>query len=307
MVKLSVKAEGKSCHMNLHSFILFVVPVLIAMTSQPARGEGRIQVEKDISYHGGDRAEQADLYLPPAGKPGELRPGIVIIHGGGWMIGRRNGRHEVNIGMTLAEHGYVCLSIDYLLQPQATDAPRIWPRNLHDCKTAVRWLRAHAAKYQIDVDHIGVIGGSAGGYLASMVGLTGPESALDPQGPYGDQSCRVQAVVDLYGSMVIAPHRIRILVDPSNLDAVKQVTPLSHVDSGDPPVLILHGAADTTVPLQDAEMFAAALQEARVVHELVIIPDAGHSFGLQPEQQDLRPLVLEFLDKFLKHAGPRAE
>ncbi len=265
-----------------------------------------VQIEKGIAYLGADRAEQADLYLPPTAPPGELRPGIVIIHGGGWTGGRRDANREINIGTTLAEHGYVCLSIDYLLQSAEPGAKKIWPQNLHDCKTAVRWLRAHADKYQIDTDHIGVIGGSAGGHLAAMVGLTG--SDLDPPGPYADQSTRVQAVVDMYGPMAHNRSRIERLVDPASPDVEKfarQITPLSHIDAGDPPVLILHGTADTTVDVADSELFAAALAKGNVPHELVIIPDAPHTFHLQPEQRDLRPVVLGFFDKYLKAARKR--
>jgi len=289
--------------MNLRSLVLLSI-VASFYLAVPAPAANAVQIEKGIPYLGPDRAELADLYLPPTATPGELRPGIVIIHGGGWTSGQRDANREINIGTTLAEHGYVCLSIDYVLQSEDPAAPKIWPRNLHDCKSAVRWLRANAAKYQIDTDHIGVIGGSAGGHLAAMVGLTGPE--LDPAGPYGEHSTRVQAVVDLYGPMAHTARRIDVLVDPANPDALtlaKQITPLTHIDAGDPPVLILHGTADKSVPLADSELFAAALAKGGVPHELIIIPDAPHTFHLQPKQRDLRPVVLGFFDKYLKRAS----
>lgn len=260
-----------------------------------------VQIEKDIPYLGGDRNEKADLYLPPSASPGEKRPGIVIVHGGGWRGGKKDANREINIGTTLASHGYVCLSIDYLLQ--RSEGPRIWPQNLHDCKTAVRWLRANAERLQLDADHIGAIGGSAGGHLVAMLGATGPEAGLDPAGPYGDYSCRVQAVVDLYGPMADTPPRNEFLTGQpcgENPELCREVTPLSHLDAADPPVLILHGTKDKTVPLRDSAVFAEALARAGIEHEMIVIPNAPHTFDLQPKQRDLRPLVLEFFDRHLK-------
>lgn len=263
---------------------------------------GEVRIEKDIDYLGADRAEKADLYQPPAGDPEARYPGIVIIHGGGWSGGDKGAAREQNIGTTLAQNGYVCLSINYLLQPK--EGPRIWPRNLHDCKTAVRWLRANAKRLQIDPDHIGVIGGSAGGHLAAMVGATGPDAGLDPTGPYGEHSCQVQAVINLYGPMARAEKWLRVLVGQPCEEApelCRQVTPLSHLDASDPPVLILHGTADKTVPLSESADYAEGLHKAGVEHELIVISNAPHTFHLQPKQRDLRPVVLGFFDKHLKN------
>ena len=278
-----------------------LIPVLAALSGPVAAAD--VRVEKDVPYLGPDRAEKADLYLP-AGDGPRPRPAVVIIHGGGWTGGDKGARREQNIGTTLAAHGYVGMSVNYVLQ--TPDGPPVWPRNLHDCKTAVRWLRANAERLRIDPDRVGVIGGSAGGHLAALVGVTGPESGLDPEGPYGAFSCRVQAVVDLYGPMADAPAGPRRIIGKSPEEApeaYRQVTPLSHLDKNDPPVLILHGTADKTVPVDDSERFAAALKTAGVRHELVIIPGAPHTFDLQPKQRDLRPVVLAFFDKHLKPAS----
>src|SRR5262245_32236662 len=176
--------------------------VVAACAGVPAFGQTDVKVpegvriEGDVEYLEPGRTEKADLYLPASVIKGQRRPAVLIIHGGGWTGGDKAAAREFNIGTNLVLHGYVGMSIDYVL---STQGKVTWPQNLYDCKTAVRWLRKNAERLQIDPDHIGVIGGSAGGHLAAMVGLTGPADGLDPKGPYGEFSCRVQCAVDLYG------------------------------------------------------------------------------------------------------------
>lgn len=259
-----------------------------------------VRIEKEVAYLGEDRAEKADLYLPPASvEPPEGRgfPAVVIIHGGGWSGGDKGAAREINIGTTLAKNGYIGMSINYLLANEAHPGPT-WPQNLHDCKTAVRWLRANAERLRLDPEHIGAIGGSAGGHLAAMLALAGPE--LDPP---GEGDTRIRCAVDLYGPVLWLEQRDITMFRKSRAEApelYRQASPLTHVDKDDPPVMILHGTADTTVAVADSEALAAALQAAGVEHHLEIIPDAPHSFHLEPKQRDLRPLVLGFFEKHLK-------
>jgi dipeptidyl aminopeptidase/acylaminoacyl peptidase len=148
-----------------------------------------------------------------------------------------------------------------------------------------------------------VIGGSAGGHLAAMVGVTGPESMLDPAGPYGDQSCSVQCVVDLYGPAdvenwkEISALRTSVAATPS---LYRQFSVLTHLDKSDPPFLILHGTEDKTVDVAQSKSLAAALAKAGIEHHLEIVEGAPHSFHLEPKQKDLRPLVLGFFEKHLR-------
>ncbi len=268
----------------------------------PEPAEEAIRIEKDVEYLGPDRQEKGDLYLPAKVAEGQRCPAVVIIHGGGWSGGDKGAAREINIGTNLASNGYVGFSINYVL---AQGKPT-WPQNLHDCKTAVRWLRKNADRLHVDPDHIGVIGGSAGGHLAAMVALTGPEAGLDPPGPYGEYSCRVQAAVDLYGpaDLMNWPPRpsLGMLAEPrvDQPDLYRRASPTTHADKNDPPLLILHGTADKTVPVEQSEILAEALQKAGVQHELIVIPDAPHTFHLQPKQRDLRPTVLGFFNRYLK-------
>jgi acetyl esterase/lipase len=261
-----------------------------------------VRIEKGVFYLPAERAEKADLYLPPVFETGKKYPGVLIIHGGGWTSGKRDAAREINIGTTLASHGYVCLSIDYLLHDPMSDKT-CWPQNLHDCKTAVRWLRANRERLQLDADHIGVIGGSAGGHLACMVGVTQSRDGLDPAVPYGDQSCAVNCVVDLYGPTDFTDSKdIAALRKPRSEapELYRAFSVLTYLDKNDPPTLIMHGTADATVPLAQSELLAAALTKLGVEHQLVIVEGAPHTFHLQPKEQDLRPIVLAFFDKHLK-------
>ena len=104
---------------------------------------------KDVTYLEPDRAEKADLYLPPIFEPGKKYPGIVIIHGGGWTGGDKGAAREINIGTTLASHGYVCMSINYALAKAGSPT---FPQNIQECKRAVRWLRKNADRFQLDAD-----------------------------------------------------------------------------------------------------------------------------------------------------------
>lgn len=270
---------------------------LLLTTLAPAAD--KVRSELDVDYLGSGRKEKADLYLPANPQPGQKFPAVVIIHGGGWSGGEKRAVREINIGTTLALNGYVGMSIDYALANSEHPGPT-WPQNLHDCKTAVRWLRKNAERLHIDPTHIGVIGGSAGGHLAAMLGLCGGE--LNPP---GEGDCRVQCAVDLYGPVLWFEQRNLAMFRKARNEAqelYKQADPRSHIDRNDPPLLILHGTADKTVAVADSEALATAMKAAGASCQLEIIPDAPHSFHLQPRQRDLRPLVLGFFDKHLKPA-----
>lgn len=289
----------------LRASVVITLPLLGISTKAAApkdENAEKVRIEKDVSYLAPDRQEKGDLYLPATVPAGHRCPAVVIIHGGGWSGGDKGANREINIGTNLAANGYVGFSINYVL---AKGKPT-WPQNLYDCKTAVRWLRANAERLKIDTKHIGAIGGSAGGHLATMVALTGPESGLDPPGPYGEFSCRVQAAVDLYGPAELTtwPQRPALSMLPATREEkpelYRQASPTTHADKSDPPILILHGTADKTVPVEQSQLLADALKKAGVEHQLMIIEGAPHSFHLQPKQQDLRPVVLGFFDRHLK-------
>ena len=280
-------------------------------------------IEQNVSYLEPGREEKLDIYLP-ANRPKDARsPGIVIIHGGGWAGGDKAASREFNIGTNLAKAGYVCASVNYML-----DAGKRWPTNLQDCKNAVRFLRKYAERYQVDSDNIGVIGGSAGGHLALMVAYTAGVPELEPSAPYPGVSSAVKAVVDMYGIANLATRRktdadgnpIGAFWRSSNMisgspeenpAAWRLASPIFHIKKDSPPTLILHGTKDTTVDRAQSVELAAKLKQHGVEHRLILIEGIGHTFDLQtwgrkPLPYDLRPTVIGFFDKYLKRNLTRA-
>ena len=293
---------------SVKTHVRMTVAIAVVLCSWQAVAD-EVSVQRDVAYLGPDRKEKLDLYLPGTIPEGQRLPAVVIIHGGGWFGGDKGARREQNIGTNLARAGYVCASINYLLAEKKDEnlgerLATVWPKNLHDCKTAVRFLRKNAARYNIAPDQIGAIGGSAGGHLTAMLGLTGPDDGLDPEGPYGEFSCRVQAIVPMYGVHDLIT-RVR---DDNLLDALNDqqrrlciaASPVTYASKDDPPALILHGTADSTVAVKQSELLADALRKVDVPMELVIVEGAPHSFHLQPKQRDLRRLVIGFFDEHLK-------
>ena len=143
----------------------------------------RVGIKENLEFLEAGRSERMDLYYPADPRPGDKFPGIVIIHGGSWCRGIRNAEREINIGTNLARMGYVCISIDYRLATPGNVKKygRTFPVNLQDCKKAVQWLRKNAEKLHVDAGKIGCIGGSAGGHLAALLSVAGPDAGLEPE------------------------------------------------------------------------------------------------------------------------------
>lgn len=282
----------------------------LAQSATPAAPETKpvvwpddVRIEHDVAYLPAGRAEKADLYFPLVVPKGARLPAVVIIHGGGFNEGDKGRPREINIGQTLALHGYVGMSINYLLARKPGVAT--WPQPVYDAKAAVRWLRLNADRLGLDAARIGVIGCSAGGNLAAMLALTGPADEFDAASPYPQVSAAVRCAVDFYGVTELLEYHDMKMFAKSRAEApelYRRGSPNRYADAKDAPMLIVHGTADETVELKHSEILAAALARAGVEHEFVIIPGAPHTFDLQPRQRDLRPLVLEF---FGKHLRPR--
>lgn len=292
---------------------------ILLLVSPSLHAADAVRVQTDVPYLEPDRTEKLDLYLPATrAKDAPLAPALVWIHGGGWIKGTKSEARAVEICSTLAEAGYVAVSIDYRLGAGA------WPQNLLDCKNAVRYLRANAAQFGLDPARIAVAGGSAGGHLALMVAYTAGQADLEPALPYANQSSAIRCVIDMYGitniqsrvktdakgqptseqpnpGSSLSVFNVPALTDP----LLKLGSPVTHITPASPPTLILHGRADATVDYLQAEELARVLQENQVPHQLHLIDGIGHTFAFQTWgkkklPQDLRPLVFDFLDQHLR-------
>ncbi|HEY7424472.1 MAG TPA: alpha/beta hydrolase [Gemmataceae bacterium] len=263
-----------------------------------------IREELDIVYgQGGDEDLHLDLYVPENGR-GPL-PAIVLLHGGGWCTGTKNDMRPA--ARAFAEHGYVAVTVQYRLAPQHR-----FPAQLHDAKCAVRWLRANVDRYQVDPERIGVLGGSAGGHLALLVGLTEPKDGLEGEGGHPEQSSKVQAVINMMGPTDLNrsgwPEMTEKMIagllggsrdqEPT---AYRCASPASYVRRGAPPVLTLHGTKDSIVPYEQAQLLHASLRAAGATTWLEPMKDKGHGGDLTPD--DMRRyvgVINEFLTRYLK-------
>jgi pectinesterase len=276
----------------------------------PFRLPGGVILESDLTYaQYGTRELKLDLYRPASGS-GPF-PGVVFIHGGAWMTGTKAGFSRE--AAYLATKGYVCVSIDYRMSPEAP-----YPAALFDSKAAVRWMRANAAKYKIDSNRIAASGGSAGGQLVALLGTTGDVRTMEGDGGNPQYSSRVQAVAafnpatDFVSLLprtqkpdVVIPAVTKFLggTEDQVPEIYVEASPVTHVSATSPPFLFLHGTADTTLPYRQSLEMQSALQAVGVRAELYSAKDANHGFfNYPPFYEPSIERVQQFLDSvFDKH------
>lgn len=249
----------------------------------------------------GDKSLLLDLYLPK--NSSEKVPVIMWVHGGGWLNGSKgNGK-----GLWLVEHGYAVVSIDYRLTQEA-----IWPAQINDCRSAVRFLRSNADKYGLNGDKIAAWGGSAGGHLVAVLGTQ--DLPKDEK-----VSSRVQAVLDWYGPsdlLTMPPNnvsekRTAEMVAKSNgakllgatvrdvPDLAKEASGFWNVSKDDPPFLIMHGDKDPGVPVSQSLRLHEKQKKLGAPTELFIVKGAGHG-GKLFLSEECNKVVLTFFNKVLK-------
>jgi acetyl esterase len=230
-----------------------------------------VNVMRDLTYYEVDGREMKyDAYVPPG--PGPF-PGVVLIYGGGWVLGSEKDWEPY--ARSLAAEGFATFAVEYRLAPQHP-----YPAAVNDVRASVAAIRARASDFRLDPARIGALGGSAGGHLSALLATIG-------EGPT-DSGARVATAVSWAGPMDLHlaeyPAESHAYLDaflncrgaPCDEARVVEASPISHVDPTDGTMLLLQGTEDVLVPAHLAQRMAAALAQAGVHHQLVLIPNAGH-------------------------------
>ena len=267
--------------------IIAVICISMCAGYAPA---AEIETRKNITYaEPGGTKLQLDAYLP---KAEGTYPAVLCIHGGAWKKGSRNAMRDY--ATALANRGMACFTISYRLAPQHK-----FPAQIDDCRSAVLWVREHAADYKVNPEKIGAIGFSAGGHLTALLATTGSVE--------GGRDTRIQAAAA--GG---APTDFRVMPmdngrwarywmggDFSEVpEKFHAASPTAFVDKDDPPIIFFNGTADKTVPLRWTEPCYDALKRAGVKTELFKVEGAGH--GQTKGNPKAKEAAFSFLERELK-------
>ena len=276
-----------------------------AQDNTAGNGESNFRKISDIPYAVVDGHElELDLYLPAdVSRP----PLLLWVHGGAWEAGSK----DMAPSTPFVDAGYALASVDYRLSPVAQ-----FPAQIHDIKAAIRFLRAIAPDYGYDAKAVGVMGSSAGGHLAALVGTTNGHAVLEGKvGTHLDEPSDVQVIVSYFGAYDFATileqstpkggEYLRSVIFEKLLgghsersEQARLASPVSHVAKDDPPLFMLHGDQDEDIPMQQARQFQNIYKEQGAEVEFHVLEGAGHG-GDQFFNAERNRLVVDFLDKHL--------
>jgi acetyl esterase/lipase len=296
--------------LNLILVLLFIAAFSYAQPPSPSVIQARLPkgtiIHGNIPYNNDTlKKHLLDIYLPAEAK-GKL-PLVVFIHGGGWVGNDKYADmgYMPNTINAMLDNGFAVASIDYRF---AQDA--VFPAILQDCNKAVSFLFDNANKYQIDKNRLALMGFSAGGHLASLMGTSHNNQVKNLYFPNAYRPFKYKAVVDFYGptDLVLlpgnddekAPESILIGAKPLDRpDLAKAASPITYIDKNDPPFIIFHGEKDYIVSNKQSKLFHAWLQYYGVKSEITIVKDAPH-FGTMYDVEEIRTKVINFLKAELK-------
>jgi acetyl esterase/lipase len=265
---------------------------------------GNIAYANDTS-----RFHLLDIYLPA--HTGKALPLVIWIHGGAWMLNDKYADmgYMKNTIHALLDSGYALASIDYRYSTVAA-----FPAQAQDCNQAIQFLYDHAEQYRLDKNRFALIGFSAGGHLASLIGLSANNAVKAFYPENKTPSFKIKTVLDFYGpsDFVIlagAPdtsinnerNPVAVLLGALPLrrpDLARAASPVTYIDKNDPPFFIVQGEKDESVPYTQSVILQSWLQLTGVKNDLIIVRGAPH-YGPMFDTEDIRAKILYFLRTYL--------
>ncbi len=271
--------------------------------------------ESDIAYGEVGKRNRLDVWKRADVSVDGRAPVLIQVHGGAWMIGNKE-QQGIPLLSHLTERGWVCVSINYRLSPRAT-----WPDHIVDVKRAIAWTKANIGRFGGDPNFIAITGGSAGGHLSSLAALSANDARFQPGFEEVDTS--VQAAVPMYGVYDFTnrdgtgrPDMQRMLeekVFKTKFDADREAwdvaSTMSRIHADAPPFLVVHGANDSLVPVEQARSFVDMLRKESpqpVVY--AELPGAQHAFDVfwSPRTHATVFAIEQFLNLVRTEVGQRA-
>ena len=250
-----------------------------------------VKMEASVSYD--SHPETVLDIFQPVGETKGKRPGVVVIHGGGWIAGTKEVQWD-NFVRRYLEKGFVVANVEYRLAKSATA-----PAAVEDSLKAANWFIRNASKYNVDKKRIVVTGGSAGGHLSLMVGMATKSAKLG-------KPAKVAAVINFYGITDVGdqlagpnmrPYAVTWVPDsPGRLELAHRVSPMTYVRRGLPPIMTLHGDADQTVPYEHGVKLTKALNDAGNRTEMISVPQGRHGFPKE-KMDELYKDIFAFLER----------
>ena len=299
--------------MNRLSIYLTIFYLAFGVTAVKADDtDAQVTIDKNVIYRTVNGRQLQLEVVRPIQPASDRLPAVLYIHGGSWHHG--NYCQGLPLLKPLVATGkYIAFSVEYRF---AQHKP--FPAQIHDCKAAVRFIRANAEKFGVDPNRIGVFGHSAGGHLAALLGTSSGVKELEGKGENLDQSSEVQCVINNYGpgdivalleSNKTIPYIInatRKLIDgplKEKRDVAIQASPVTYADKNDPPMLIFQGDIDRIVPFEHSAALHAAIQKAGGRSDLIVVKGHGHGFPFEkaPLADELNRRTKLFFDKHLYH------
>lgn len=274
----------------------FAIRGLVISSTPPPSPFALGTAYRDLAYSG---SQTLDLYIPSAAA-GTARPLAIFVHGGGMVAGDKANLNPVFLN-ALASAGYAVASVNYRLAPHDR-----FPAQIQDVTSAIRYLRAHAQQYRLNSGEFVAFGTSYGGLLVALAALADDPPAFEA-GPYRNESSGISAAVDLFGptdlpGWISATDLRKIFGDDQASMAL--ASPTRHVAAGDPPMLIIQGARDTTVPASQSRELYDKLTASGDQTQLILVRNMGHMFaqvGAQPIDSSLTQIaqdIVGFFDRY---------